>query len=75
MKLPDEPTTTEQWQVIAWGVVMVLVILGSVAICGSFGAPAARADLARQIRGYGLELWALAVAAYCVKRLIERFVS
>jgi hypothetical protein len=74
MRWPDEPTTPEQWQVIAWGAVMLFVVVGSIGIWYSFSAPAAKVDLARQIRWYSLSLWALAAVIYGVKRAIEYFV-
>ena len=75
MRYPDEPTTPEQWQVIAWGTVMVLGLIGCIGFCYSLGAPVAKADLAAQIRWYSLVCWALAVAVYAVKRIIERLLQ
>jgi hypothetical protein len=74
MRYPDEPTTPEQWQVIAWGTVILLAGMGGVGLCYSLAAPAAKADLAAQIRSYSLASCALATAVYTVKRIIERFV-
>ncbi len=43
MRLPDEPTTPEQWEVILWGAIVVLFLLGAVGIYFSFGAAPAKA--------------------------------
>jgi hypothetical protein len=61
--------------VIAWAAIVVLLALGGIALFYSFRAPAAKADLARTIRWYGLMFWAVAAAIYGVKRLVEWFIG
>jgi hypothetical protein len=39
MRYPDEPTTPEQWHVIAWFGIVVLIALGAVGVYFSMGAP------------------------------------
>ena len=73
MKMPDEPTTVEQWQVIAWGAIFALAVLGFVAVWLSCEAPAGKADLAQEVRMGGLTSLGLAALVYGVKRTIELF--
>jgi hypothetical protein len=75
MRCPDEPTTPEQWRVIAWSSIVVLAVMGSIGLCYSLGAPAAKAALTAQIRWYSLAFWTLAVAVYAAKRIVERFLE
>ena len=70
LRYPDEPTTPEQWQVIVWGAVVLLAVLGAVGMCYSFRAPADKADLASEVRGYSLACWGLAAAIHVAKRVI-----
>ncbi len=74
MRYPDEPTTPEQWQVIAWGAVILLAVLGTIGMYYSFRASADKADVAAEVRYYSLACWGLAATIYAIKRLIEFFV-
>jgi len=49
--------------------------MGSIGLCYSLGAPAAKAALTAQIRWYSLAFWTLAVAVYAAKRIVERFLE
>ena len=73
LRYPDKPTTPEQWKVIAWGLIGLCVVLGSIGFWYSFRAPAGKAQLIQEIRWYSLVFWAVAAAVYGVKRLMERF--
>ncbi len=75
MRFPDEPTTQEQWQVIVWGLILVLAVIGGVGMYYSFGAPAAKAELAEPVRWYSLAIWGLAAVIYVIKRIIERILQ
>ena len=72
---PDEPTTPQQWQVIAWGLIVVCVAAGVIGFWYSLHVPPGKAEVARGIRWYSLACWTMAVAIYGVKRLFERFFS
>ncbi len=71
MRLPDEPTTPEQWQVIAWGCIVVFLLIGAVGLYYSLNAPEDKIDLARQIQYRSLAFWVMAAAVYGTKRALE----
>jgi hypothetical protein len=75
LRWPDEPTTSEQWQVIAWAAIVVCLVLGGIGMGCSFWAPANKAELAAAVRWYSLMSWLLAAAIYGLKRVIEHFVA
>lgn len=75
MRLPDEPTTPEQWEVILWGAIVVLFLLGAVGIYFSFGAAPAKAALTSRVRNIGLMCWGLAGVVYGAKRIIARVID
>jgi len=72
-RFPDEPTTPEQWQVIAWAAIVLLLVVGSVGLYVSFQAPPDKAQLAQQLRHYSLTFYGLAAAVYVVKRAVSFF--
>lgn len=74
-KYPDEPTTPEQWQVIAWASILLLIVLGGVGVYFSLQAPPDKIELARQLRYYSLGSWGLATGIYAVKRLLGFFLG
>ena len=73
LRLPDEPTTPGQWQVIAWASIILFVIVGSVGFYYSYQAPPDKIDLARQLRTCSLAFYGLAAAVYAIKRLVAAF--
>ena len=73
-RMPDEPTTPGQWQVIAWASIILFVIIGSVGLFYSYQVPPDKIDLARQLRTYSLIFYGMAAAMYAIKRLIAFFV-
>lgn len=75
MRLPDVPTTPEQWNVIAWAGIAVFVIMGGVGIDFSLNPKQDDADLVLQLRKYSLICWGLAVGTYAVKRLFTLLCS
>jgi len=58
------PTTSADLQTTVWTIVIVSLILGSVGMWYSFGAPEAKADLAAKLRLYSLACWAFAAVLY-----------
>lgn len=75
MRYPDEPTTPEQWQVIAWAAILLCLVLGGVGLYFAWQAPSEKAELARQLRDYSLAFWGLAAAVYALKRGVEYFLG
>ena len=73
MKFPDQPTTPEQWQVIAWSCILLFAVCGFVGLYFAWNAPAGKADLAIQLRNVSLAFWGLAAGIYAVKRVVEVF--
>lgn len=72
-RLPDEPTTPAQWQVIAWAIIVVFVVIGSIGFYFSFQAAPEKAQLAQQVRYYSLAFYGLAAGVYAAKRIIGFF--
>jgi len=72
---PTKPTTPEQWQVIAWASIVVLLFLGSVGLYVSFQAPPEKIELARQLRHYSLVSYGLAAGVYATKRIVGYFLG
>ena len=62
MRYPDEPTTPEQWQVIAWAAILLFLVVGGVGLYFAWHAPPEKAELAQQLRHYSLAFWSLAAA-------------
>ena len=75
MRLPDEPTTPQQWQVIAWSAILLAIVLGAIGFWCSYMAPAQKTDLAGQVRWCSFAAWGVAGALYLVKILVERFLA
>ena len=75
MRYPDEPTTPEQWQVIAWAAILLFLVAGGVGQYFAWHASPETAERARQLRHYSLAFWGLAAAVYAVKRGVEYFLG
>ena len=73
IRYPDEPTTPEQWQVIAWMFIVSLFGLGGAA--WYFAAKADKCDIAWRLAGIGVASAVFAVAVWGVKRGAEFFVG
>jgi hypothetical protein len=67
------PTTSAELQTIVWTLIIVAIIMGSVGMWYSFGAPEGKADLVMKLRGYSLACWAFAAALYGAYRAIDYF--
>ena len=74
-RYPDEQTTPEQWQVIAWASILLFIVVGGVGFYFSLQAPPDKIELARQLRCCSLGFWGLAAGIYTVKRLIGFFLG
>jgi len=74
-RLPDEPTTPGQWQVIAGACIVLFLVAGSVGLYLSFQAPPEKVEVARQLRNYSLAFYGLALGVYVIKRLIRLFLG
>jgi hypothetical protein len=64
-------TSSAELQTIIWTLIIVSLILGSVGMWYSFGAPEAKADLALKLRLYSLGCWAFAAAVYGGYRALD----
>ena len=69
------PTSPAQFQTIVWTIIMVSIIMGSIGMWYSFGAPEAKADIVAKLRGYSLACWAFAAAMYGGNRAIGYFLD
>ena len=74
MRLPDVPTTPEQWAVIAWLGIVLCAVIGLAGLYVSLNQPPAKADLALRLRYYSLAFLGLAAGIYAAKRLVAAFV-
>jgi hypothetical protein len=74
-RIPDQPTTPEQWQVIAWAAILALVGIASCGFYFSFHVPPERVAAAQSLRHLSISLLALASLIYVIKRVITHFVS
>jgi len=57
-------TSSAEWQTIIWTIIVVSLILGTIGMWYSFGAPEAKAALAFKLRIYSLACWAFAALVY-----------
>jgi len=73
MSRPDVPTTAEQWQVMAWGAIVLLVILGAVGLYVEWRAP--NIELAERARYLNFIAWSVALGIYLIKRVLTRVIS
>jgi hypothetical protein len=65
------PTSSAELQTIVWTIIVVALILGSIGLWYSFGAPEAKADVAAKLRFYSLACWAFAAAVYGGYRALD----
>lgn len=65
------PTTSADLHTIVWTLVIVSLVLGSIGMWYSFGAPEAKADLAFKLRLYSVGCWAFATVVYGVYRGLD----
>jgi hypothetical protein len=65
------PTSSIDLHVIVWTLIIVALVLGSVGMWFSFGAPEAKAALAWKLRGYSLACWAFAAVIYGGYRALD----
>jgi len=73
MSRPDVPTTAEQWQVMAWGAIALLVILGSIALYVEWRTP--DVVVAERARYLNFLAWGVALVIYLFKRVLTRVLS
>lgn len=73
MSRPDVPTTAEQWQVIAWGAIVLLVVLGSVGLYVEWRAP--DVVVAERARYLNFIAWSAALVIYLLKRVLTRILN
>ncbi len=70
-RLPTEPTTPEQWRVIVWASIVLLVIVGCVGLWFSLDPPAGKAGVAAQIRSLSFVCFGVAAGIYAAKRIAD----
>ena len=69
-RFPDEPTTPQTWNALAWITIVLLIGLGTFGLYFVLQAPLEKADLASQLRNYSLTCYGLAAGVYAVKRFV-----
>lgn len=67
---PNVPTTAEQWQAMAWGAIVLLVVLGAIGLYVEWRAP--NVELAERARYLNFIAWSVALGIYIVKRVLTR---
>jgi phosphoglycerol transferase MdoB-like AlkP superfamily enzyme len=72
-RYPDEPTTPEQWQIIAWMFIVSLLGLGVTA--WYFATQTDKSDIAWHLAGIGVASFLMATAVWGLKRGVEIFVG
>jgi hypothetical protein len=69
--LPNERTTPEQWQIIIWGFIAVLILIGVVGLWCSLQAPPELAEISISVRYRSVFALVVAGLIYGIKRLVE----
>ncbi len=64
-------TSSGELHTIIWVLIIVSLILGSVGMWYSFGAPEAKADVAAKLRLYSLACWGFSAAIYGAYRALD----
>lgn len=67
--------TPEEWQIVAWMVIVPLVVMGVVGLWYASGAGSEKAEIAQQLRTISLACWGLAAGVWAMKRGLEWFVA
>jgi hypothetical protein len=57
-------TSSAEWQTIIWTIIVISLILGTIGMWYSFGAPEAKAAQAFKLRLYSLACWTFAALVY-----------
>jgi hypothetical protein len=64
-------TSSAELQTIVWTLIIVALVLGTIGMWYSFGAPEAKAALAANLRLYSFGCWAFAGAVYACYRALD----
>jgi hypothetical protein len=75
IRYPDEPTTPQQWHVIAWLAILLLAGFGAVAFYYAGTLPPDKAKAAAALREMSYWAWAIAALVYVAKRLAPRLID
>ncbi len=70
LRLPDVPTTAEQWKAIAWATIILLLIGGAGTLYFAIARAAKNPAAASGVRMYAFGMWGAAGLVYAIKRLI-----
>jgi hypothetical protein len=73
-QFPTKRTTPEQWEVIAWAIIILFVVLGAVGLYFSYQAPADKPGVS-QFRFLSFCSLGVAAAIYVVKRVIGQYLD
>jgi hypothetical protein len=65
------PTSSSELHVIVWALILVALVLGSIGMWYSFGAPEEKAALAWRLRWYSLACWGFGAAIYGGYRALD----
>ena len=65
------PTSSAELQTIIWTLIVIALVLGSIGMWYSIGAPDEKAALAFKLRLYSLACWAFAAVIYGGYRALD----
>ena len=64
-------TSSAELQTIVWTLITIALVLGTIGMWYSFGAPEAKAALAAKLRLYSIACWAFAAVVYAGYRALD----